>query len=33
LALVRTIARKHGGEARCIAREGGGSCFEVRLAR
>lgn len=32
LALVRSIARRHGGEVRCIAREGGGSCFEVRLA-
>lgn len=31
LALVRQIARKHGGEVRCIAREGGGSCFEVML--
>jgi signal transduction histidine kinase len=33
LTLVRQIARKHGGDARCLAREGGGSCFEVRLAR
>lgn len=32
LALVRQIARRHGGEARCIAREGGGSCFVVELA-
>jgi signal transduction histidine kinase len=31
LALVRQIARTHGGEARCLAREGGGSCFEVSL--
>jgi signal transduction histidine kinase len=31
LALVRQIARHHGGEARCLAREGGGSCFEVEL--
>ena len=31
LALVRQIARRHGGEARCVAREGGGSCFEVSL--
>ena len=31
LALVRQIARRHGGEARCLAREGGGSCFEVLL--
>jgi len=31
LALVRQIARHHGGEVRCLGREGGGSCFEVRL--
>jgi signal transduction histidine kinase len=31
LALVRQIARRHGGEARCLPREGGGSCFEVEL--
>jgi signal transduction histidine kinase len=31
LSLVRQIARKHGGEARCRPREGGGSCFEVTL--
>jgi signal transduction histidine kinase len=31
LALVRQIAEKHGGGVRCLAREGGGSCFEVRL--
>lgn len=31
LALVRQIARKHGGEARYLPREGGGSCFEVVL--
>jgi signal transduction histidine kinase len=31
LALVRQIARKHGGEATCAARDGGGSCFEVAL--
>jgi signal transduction histidine kinase len=31
LSLVRQIARHHGGEARCLAREGGGSRFEVRL--
>jgi signal transduction histidine kinase len=29
LSLVRQIARLHGGEARCLAREGGGTCFEV----
>jgi signal transduction histidine kinase len=33
LALVRQIARKHGGDARCAPREGGGSCFEVTIAR
>jgi signal transduction histidine kinase len=32
LSLVRQIARKHGGEARCLARDGGGSCFEVTLS-
>ena len=31
LALVREIARRHGGEARCLPRDGGGSCFEVDL--
>jgi len=31
LALVRQIARRHGGDVRCLAREGGGSCFEVEL--
>jgi signal transduction histidine kinase len=31
LALVRQIARHHGGEARCLARAGGGCCFEVSL--
>jgi len=31
LALVRQIARHHGGDAGCEAREGGGTCFEVRL--
>lgn len=31
LALVRQIARHHGGEVRCVAREGGGICFEVEL--
>jgi signal transduction histidine kinase len=31
LALVRQIARRHGGDARCLAREGGGSLFSVRL--
>ncbi len=32
LALVRQIARHHRGEARCLPREGGGTCFEVHLA-
>jgi signal transduction histidine kinase len=31
LALVRQIARHHGGEARCVPRDGGGTCFEVVL--
>ncbi|MEW6097886.1 MAG: HAMP domain-containing sensor histidine kinase [Pseudomonadota bacterium] len=31
LSLVRQIARRHGGDARCEAREGGGSCFVVTL--
>jgi signal transduction histidine kinase len=31
LALVRQIARRHGGEARCLPRAGGGSSFEVVL--
>jgi signal transduction histidine kinase len=31
LALVRQIARAHGGDARCFAREGGGTEFEVSL--
>jgi len=32
LALVRSIARRHGGDARCEERPGGGSCFVVTLA-
>jgi signal transduction histidine kinase len=31
LALVRQIARHHGGEVRCLPREGGGSSFRVDL--
>jgi signal transduction histidine kinase len=31
LALVRQIARAHGGEARCLPRPGGGTVFEVVL--
>jgi len=33
LSLVRQIARRHGGDVACLAREGGGSCFRVNLAR
>lgn len=33
LSLVRQIAQRHGGSVRCIAREGGGSCFAIRLPR
>ncbi len=32
LALVRQIARAHGGDVRCLGREGGGTVFEVELA-
>ena len=32
LSLVRTIARRHGGEARYVAQPGGGACFAVQLA-
>lgn len=31
LALVRRIARHHGGEARYVERDGGGACIEVEL--
>ena len=31
LSLVRQIARRHGGDATCRPREGGGACFEVSL--
>jgi signal transduction histidine kinase len=31
LALVRAIARKHGGDAVCLAAEGGGSRFRIDL--
>ncbi len=31
LSLVRQIAVRHGGSVQCLAREGGGSCFRVRL--
>jgi signal transduction histidine kinase len=31
LALVRRIARLHGGNVHCLPRNGGGACFEVKL--
>jgi signal transduction histidine kinase len=31
LSLVRQIAERHGGHVRCLARPGGGTCFEVSL--
>ena len=31
LSLVRQIARRHGGDAHCLPREGSGACFEVSL--
>jgi len=31
LALVRQIARRHGGEVSCLPQEGGGSCFMITL--
>ena len=31
LSLVRQIAEQHGGQVRCEAREGGGSCFVLTL--
>jgi len=33
LALVRQIARRHGGDVRYVSRDGGGSVFEVDLAK
>ena len=33
LSLVKQIAERHGGSVRCTSREGGGSCFELRLPR
>jgi len=33
LALVRQIARHHGGDVICRDREGGGTCFEVSLRK
>lgn len=32
LALVKSIAQRHGGSVRCTNQEGGGACFEVRLS-
>jgi signal transduction histidine kinase len=31
LSLVKQIAERHGGSVRCEAREGGGSCFVLKL--
>jgi signal transduction histidine kinase len=31
LSLVKQIAQRHGGNARCEARQGGGSCFVISL--
>lgn len=33
LSLVRQIARHHGGDATCLAREGGGVCLRVELSK
>jgi signal transduction histidine kinase len=33
LSLVKQIAERHGGSVRCESREGGGSCFVLRLPR
>ena len=33
LALVRTIAQRHGGQVQCADNPGGGACFVVRLPR
>lgn len=33
LALVRRIARLHGGDARCLPRQGGGACFAVSVGQ
>jgi signal transduction histidine kinase len=33
LALVRSIALRHGGSVQCDARPGGGACFTLRLSR
>ena len=31
MALVRSIALRHGGQVSCLGRDGGGTCFEVIL--
>jgi len=31
LSLVRQIARRHGGDARCLSMDDGRSCFSVTL--
>lgn len=31
LALVKSIAERHGGRVQCLARAGGGACFEISL--
>jgi len=31
LSLVRQIARRHGGDVRCLSRDGGGMQFEVKI--
>jgi signal transduction histidine kinase len=31
LALVKSIALRHGGSVHCSNRDGGGACFEIRL--
>ena len=31
LALVKSIAERHGGSVACEGGEGGGACFRVRL--
>ncbi|HTD06301.1 sensor histidine kinase, partial [Undibacterium sp.] len=31
LSLVRQIAVRHGGSVQCLEREGGGSCFRIKL--
>jgi signal transduction histidine kinase len=33
LALVKSIALRHGGSVQCSNQEGGGACFEVRLPK